>query len=58
LFSWCDAKGDIRPMAKICAMERINSILIEWGWGIFFGHSFRIGDASFDLAKKVDPEIV
>ncbi|KAG1881208.1 hypothetical protein F4604DRAFT_1577919 [Suillus subluteus] len=58
LFSWRDSKGDVRPMTKIRALERINSILIAWGWGTSFGHSFRIGGASFYLAKKVDPEIV
>jgi hypothetical protein len=58
LFSWRDIKGNIRPMAKIRAMERINSILVAWGWGTTFGHSFRIGGASFYLAKKIDPEIV
>lgn len=58
LFSWRDVKGDIRPMAKIRAVERINAILVAWGWGTTFGHSFRIGGASFYLAKKVDPEIV
>lgn len=58
LFSWRDSKGDIRPMAKIRALERINSILMAWGWGTTFGHSFRIGGASFYLAKKVEPEIV
>ncbi|KAG1758669.1 hypothetical protein EDD22DRAFT_783599, partial [Suillus occidentalis] len=36
----------------------INSILIGRGWGTSFGHSFRIGGASFYLTKKVDPEIV
>ncbi|KAG2034916.1 hypothetical protein BDR03DRAFT_963974 [Suillus americanus] len=58
LFSWRDSKGDIRPMVKIRALERINSILMAWGWGTTFGHSFRIGGASFYLTKKVDPEIV
>ncbi|KAG1865647.1 hypothetical protein C8R48DRAFT_705530 [Suillus tomentosus] len=58
LFSWRDSKGDVRPMAKVRAIERINSILVAWGWGTTFGHSFRIGGASFYLAKKVDPEIV
>ena len=58
LFSWRDAKGNVRPMAKARALERINSILLAWGWGTSFGHSFRIGGASFYLAKKVDPEIV
>ncbi|KAG1759289.1 hypothetical protein EDD22DRAFT_826635 [Suillus occidentalis] len=58
LFSWRDNKGEIRPMTKIRALERINSILMAWGWGTTFGHSFRIGGASFYLAKKVNPEIV
>jgi len=58
LFSWRDAKGDIRPMSKNRALERINAIFIAWGWGTSFRHSFRIGGASFYLAKKVDPEIV
>ncbi|KAG1735300.1 uncharacterized protein EDB91DRAFT_1056288 [Suillus paluster] len=58
LFSWRDSRGDIHPMAKVQALERINSILIAWGWGTSFGHSFRIGGASFYLAKKIDPEIV
>lgn len=58
LFSWRDGNGDIRPMVKTRAMERINSVLSAWGWGTAFGHSFRIGGASFYLAQKVDPEIV
>ncbi|KAG1729977.1 uncharacterized protein EDB91DRAFT_1059745 [Suillus paluster] len=58
LFSWRDSRGDILPMAKVCALERINSILMAWGWGMTFRHSFRIGGASFYLAKKVEPEIV
>ncbi|KAG1749061.1 uncharacterized protein EDB91DRAFT_1344735 [Suillus paluster] len=58
LFSWHDAKGEVHPMVKVRAMERINSILMGCGWGTSFGHSFRIGGASFYLAKKVDPEIV
>jgi len=58
LFSWRDDKGVIRPMIKIRAIENINTILSAWGWGTTFGHSFRIGGASFYLAKKVDPEVV
>ncbi|KAG1903711.1 uncharacterized protein F5891DRAFT_947001, partial [Suillus fuscotomentosus] len=58
LFSWRNSKGDVRPMAKVRAIEWINSILVAWGWGTTFGHSFRIGGALFHLAKKVDPEIV
>lgn len=58
LFSWRDHTGAIRPMVKQRALERINCIMAAWGWGTAFGHSFRIGGASFYLAKKVDPEIV
>jgi hypothetical protein len=58
LFSWRDSRGSIRPMVKDKAIARINAILIACGWGTSFGHSFRIGGASFFLAKKVDPEIV
>jgi hypothetical protein len=58
LFSWLDNKGEIRPMVKSKAVNRINSILRAWGWGTTFGHSFRIGGASFYLSQKVDPEIV
>ncbi|KAJ7310766.1 hypothetical protein DFH08DRAFT_822871 [Mycena albidolilacea] len=48
LFSWPDSKGDIRPMVKDRALDRIN----------VFGHSFRIGGASYYLAQKVSPEII
>ena len=58
LFSWLDSAGSVRPMVKARALDRINSILSAWGWGTAHGHSFRIGGASYYLAKKVDPEIV
>lgn len=58
MFSWRDRNGTIRPMVKDAALDRINSILSAWGWGTAFGHSFRIGGASYYLAQKVDPEIV
>ena len=58
LFSWCDKHGSIRPMVKSKAISHINSILNSLGWGTLFGHSFRIGGASFYLSQKVDPEIV
>ncbi|KAG2135441.1 hypothetical protein DEU56DRAFT_712113, partial [Suillus clintonianus] len=58
LFSWRDDKGCVRPMVKTRAIETVNSILSAWNWGTTFGHSFRIGGASFYLANKVDPEIV
>jgi hypothetical protein len=45
-------------MVKAKAIAHINSILSVRGWGTAFGHSFRIGGASFYLSQKVDPEIV
>ena len=39
-------------------MDHINNILGAWGWGTSFGHSFRIGGASFYLSQKIDPEII
>jgi hypothetical protein len=58
LFSWRDKQGIIRPMVKNRAIDRINTILQTCGWGTAFGHSFRIGGASFYLSQKIDPEIV
>jgi len=58
LFSWRDRMGHIRPMVKTRALERINSILSAWGWGTAFGHSFRIGGASWFLSKGASPEVV
>lgn len=58
LFSWRDKHGKIRPMVKTKVLLRINTILNAWGWGTAFGHSFRIGGASFFLAQGVNPEIV
>ncbi len=58
LFSWRDSAGEVRPMVKARALERINAVLQAWGWGNTFGHSFRIGGTSLYLARKVEPEIV
>ncbi|KAF8237994.1 hypothetical protein L208DRAFT_1244452, partial [Tricholoma matsutake] len=58
LFSWMDKKGDIWPMVRDIALERINSIIMSWGWGTMFGHSFRIGGDSFYLAQEASPEIL
>jgi hypothetical protein len=58
LFSWRDRTGSICPMVKSTAIDHINSILKAWGWGTTFGHSFRIGGASFYISQKVDPEIM
>ena len=48
----------IHPIVKAKAIAHINSILSTHSWGTAFGHSFRIGGASFYLSQKVDPEIV
>lgn len=58
LFSWRDDRGFTRPMVKSKAMNHINEILASFGWGTAFGHSFRIGGASYFLAKGTDPEII
>ena len=58
LFSWMDRRGNIRPMVRDTALKKINSIIMSCGWGTMFGHSFRIGSASFYLAQGVSPEIV
>ncbi|KIJ46702.1 hypothetical protein M422DRAFT_101180, partial [Sphaerobolus stellatus SS14] len=58
LFSWSDSRGNVRPLVKQTALTFINDILIRWGWGTSFGHSFRIGGASYYLAQKKDPEII
>lgn len=58
LFSWRDTRGDVRPMIRHQALDRVNAVLRAWHWGTTFGHSFRIGGASFYLGQKVDPEIV
>jgi hypothetical protein len=50
-------RGD-QTVSKSKAVECINNILMAWGWGTGFGHSFRIGGASHYLAEKVDPEII
>ncbi|KAF8577819.1 hypothetical protein K439DRAFT_1363737 [Ramaria rubella] len=47
-----------QPPNSTQAIERINSVLSSQGWGNGFGHSFRIGGASYYLAQKVNPEIV
>ncbi|KIJ57151.1 hypothetical protein M422DRAFT_150123 [Sphaerobolus stellatus SS14] len=50
--------GNVHPMVKQTAIKFINGILTGWGWGTSFGHSFRIGSASYFLTQKVDPEII
>lgn len=58
LFSWRDSHGDVRPLIRATALTRINTILSDNGWGTMFGHSFRIGGASYYLAQGINPEIV
>ncbi|KAI0766171.1 hypothetical protein BD413DRAFT_697424 [Trametes elegans] len=58
LFSWRDNKGEQRPMVRDTALKFINSKFLALGFGTTFGHSFRIGGASFYLSQKVDPEVV
>uniref|UniRef100_A0A0W0FHD2 Uncharacterized protein n=1 Tax=Moniliophthora roreri TaxID=221103 RepID=A0A0W0FHD2_MONRR len=60
LFSLQDKKGEIRPMVRKAALERINTITTAWGWGTSFGHSFCIGGAShyMSLGQGKDPEVI
>ncbi|KAF8230957.1 hypothetical protein L208DRAFT_1279344, partial [Tricholoma matsutake] len=58
LFSWHDHNRDVHPMVKIKAIHHINTILKSCGWGTTFGHSLRIGGASFYPSKKIDPKII
>lgn len=58
MFSWRDDKGAIRPMAKPRFMERVNGILTSNNSDRIFGHSFRIGGASYYMANKIDTEVV
>jgi len=58
LFSWCNCLGDVQHMVKSKAINHINSVIRAWSWGTTFGHSFRIGGASYYLSQKVNPEIV
>ncbi|KIJ28405.1 hypothetical protein M422DRAFT_189758 [Sphaerobolus stellatus SS14] len=58
LFSWREPSGIIRPLVKSAALDRINNVFLANGWGTTFGHSIRIGGASFFLAQKVNPEII
>lgn len=58
LFSWRDVRGDIRPMTRELALRAINDRFRALGLSSTFGHSFRIGGASFLLSQGVDPEVV
>jgi hypothetical protein len=58
LFSWMDGRGNIHPMVRDTALDKINTIIMSCGWGTMFGHSFRISGASVFLAQGVSLEIV
>lgn len=58
LFSWIDVDGQVRPLTTERALNTINNILVRHGWGTKFGHSFRIGGASFYLSQGVSTDIV
>ncbi len=58
LFSWRDRRGEVRPMIRDTALKFINERFTALSFGTTFGHSFRIGGASFFLSQGVNPEIV
>ncbi|KAF5371897.1 hypothetical protein D9757_010604 [Collybiopsis confluens] len=58
LFSWRDRLGAVRPLVRKAALSRVNEVLASAGWGNAFGHSFRIGGASYLLGQGISPEIV
>lgn len=58
LFSWRDSRGTVRPMIRDTALAFINEKFTALGFGTTFGHSFRIGGASFYLSQGVSPEVV
>ena len=58
LFSWQDDKHVIRPMTKTRFTERVNGILTANSSQRIYGHSFRIGGASYYMANKIDTEVV
>ena len=45
-------------MTRDAALAFLNNRLARAGYGTTFGHSFRIGGASFLLAQGVSPEVV
>jgi hypothetical protein len=58
LFSWRNNRWKFHPMVKDKVLHRIKDALNLAGWPGIQGHSFRIGGASYFLAKGVNPEIV
>lgn len=58
LFAWRDKQGVARPLTRSAFLKRLGSAWqAEWG-GKVFGHSFRIGGASFFLAKGCETKDV
>ena len=57
-FVWIDARGAQRAITKGAFLKRMQGIWLQAGGGPLFGHSFRIGGASFFLAAGVSPETV
>ena len=45
-------------MTRDAALRTLNGRLLNLGFGTTFGHSFRIGGASFLLAQGAIPEVV
>lgn len=58
LFPWCNNKHTIHPMTKPSFLDRVNRILTSHGSERVYGHSFRIGGASYYMAHKMDMEVV
>lgn len=58
LFCWRDRKGNVRPLVRKEAMERVSEILEKKTWKSEFGYSFRAGGAAHYLAKGRDPEVI
>ena len=58
LFSWRSTSGAAIPLTYSAFGKKLRAIYKAKDLGHIFPHSFRIGGASFFLAKGVDPEIV
>ncbi|KAL7410158.1 hypothetical protein BDY24DRAFT_355220 [Mrakia frigida] len=57
LFSW-SKDGVVRPVTRSSFLKRVNGILIAAGINITFGHSLRIGGATFYLSEGRPVELV
>ena len=58
LFAYRTSDGNFRPLTKSAFLNRLQSVWEAAGIVGLFGHSFRIGGASFFLAKGVSVEMV